>query len=234
MKPFAVRLGIDTPISLTNLLHLDAMLGKVAFDRGGDLENIPLARRDGIWMGSAAVLETGPFGLSSSTIKRVKAIRDDNIPAGVLDGLPRKDRVIGEMSPFRPRLTSYPVARAVTAVWFFGTGDAAEVQDMLQDIPGIGAMHTVRYGRVTSIEILDCEDAPDVGLQLADNLPARTVPVSTWQHWGYGSHSRAVVSEQRWRPPYWTGDRVPCISPIQQDMTGTRRQIVSAFRVTSC
>ena len=54
-ESFAVRIGIDTPLSLRGLLHLDGLLGSLAVARGREATNIPLLKHEGIWQGSAAI-----------------------------------------------------------------------------------------------------------------------------------------------------------------------------------
>lgn len=41
---FAIRMSVDTPLSLRTLLHLDGLLGSLAALRGQDPTNIPLSR----------------------------------------------------------------------------------------------------------------------------------------------------------------------------------------------
>jgi len=47
-ESFAVRIGIDTPLSLRGLLHLDGLLGSLAVARGREATNIPLLKHEGI------------------------------------------------------------------------------------------------------------------------------------------------------------------------------------------
>jgi hypothetical protein len=225
MKPFAVRLSVDRPVALNNLLHLDAVLGKRLIDRGGTLEALPLARDVGVWCASAALLETGPFGGSEFTIPRLKALRRGHFPDGLVDALPPPARTIGDMSPFRPRLRPYTAWRGISAVWFVARGDREAVIALLSEVHGVGAMTSTGYGRITDINILDIPDTGAVGLTLADGLPARTIPLTIWNALGLPRHPRAVVSDQRWQPPYWTGTAAPCMMPTQIDLTGARDDI---------
>ena len=84
MKAFAVRLGVDTPISLRNLLHLDALMGSIAVRLGRSHEDLPLGRSDGLWHASAALIETTAFGVSEATYRRSAALRRDSIAPGLL------------------------------------------------------------------------------------------------------------------------------------------------------
>jgi hypothetical protein len=54
---------------------------------------------------------------------------------------------------------------------------------------------------------------------------ARVMPVTTWEKLGLKRPEAAVVSMRRPVPPYWTGEEVPCIAPIQVDLMGTAAEI---------
>ncbi len=72
---FALRMAIDTPIALQRLLHLDGLLCSLAAAVGGQWDDIPLERYEGIWQGSAAMLEVGPFGPTYFQQMRLKHVR---------------------------------------------------------------------------------------------------------------------------------------------------------------
>jgi hypothetical protein len=228
-----LRFGIDTPLSLTHLLHFDALLGRLSCDRGGSPADLPLACTQGVWHASAALIETGPFGSSTTSISRVKSLHAEHVPPGLLNAQSAAKQTIGEMSPYRPSLTPYPVIRAATAVWFSLTGDRSAVLDMASHVRSLGAMSTVGYGRVTSLDVIDLPTTPTTALVLADGLPARAIPLTVWDSLCLPRHPLAVVSVQRWTPPYWTGDTVACISPTQQHLTGTHTDILSLLGARS-
>jgi hypothetical protein len=230
-KPFLVRLGVDTPVALNNLLHLDGLLGKVLYDQGKTLDDLPLECFEGVWMGSAAILETGAFGAGEETITRIRTIREENIPSALLAKLSGQETGIGPMSPYRNRLRAYPLASGVNAVWFAGLGDAKAVMALLEHVNQLGAMYKTGYGRVISREIFACGNAR-AGLAILSTLdagellPARAVPLAVWDKVTGLRPARAVIAERRAVPPYYQGDPVRCISPIQADLTGTRRDIM--------
>jgi hypothetical protein len=222
---FAVRMEIDTPISLRGLLHLDGLLGSLLTARGGRLEDIPLKRHLGTWQGSVAILETGPFGTVSRTNIRTKHVATESVPAGIFDHLKPGQRRIGEMHPMRNVLTPYPCFDGVRAVWFAARGDSVRTLDLLSDARNLGAMARTGWGRVVDMTAFNVHDNALSGLVLASGLPARAIPCTTWEQLGLKRPEAAVVSMQRPVPPYWTGEEFPCISPIQADVTGTAAEI---------
>ena len=228
MSAFAARIGIDTPIALTDLLHLDALLGRVVTDDGGDIDDLPLARTDGMWHASAALLETGPFGAVSAEQQRIKSIRKGQFPDGVLDHLPPGKRTIGAMSAFRGRITPYRPMSGVTALWFVFDGDPVAVADLLDDVLFFGAYHKVGYGRRASdVEIFPVTAQAPAGVVLANGLPARATPMRIWDDvFELPHHPRRSVASASWRPDYRLSMREACAVPSQVDMMGMRSEIM--------
>lgn len=224
---FALRMGINTPIALKRLLHLDGLLCSLAAASGRQWDDIPLERYEGIWQGSAAMLEVGPFGPVHSQQMRLKHVRRDTVPVAVAETLPKGDRIIGTMSPERNQLTPYPCLAGVRAVWFTGRGDPGAVADLAARAPGIGGMGRTGYGRTTGVEVMPVDDAVLTGLVLGDGRPARTMPVDLWGRIGDAEHPHKVVSDERPFPPYWTGREEACVSPMQVDLMGTRAELVA-------
>ena len=222
---FALRIGIDTPIALKRLLHLDGLLCSLAATSGGRWDDIPLERYEGIWQGSAAMLETGPFGPVYGQQMRLKHVRKDTVPAAVAEALLKGDRVIGSMSPERNQLTPYPCLAGVRAVWFTGRGDPEGAAELAARASGVGGMARTGHGRTTSVEVMALDDTALTGLMLGNGRPARTMPVDLWKRIGDANHSQIVISDERPFPPYWTGQEEPCVSPMQVDLMGTRTEL---------
>jgi hypothetical protein len=222
---FAVRMEIATPISLRGLLHLDGLLGALLTARGGRLEDIPLHRHHGAWQGSAAILETGPFGPVRHANTRIRHVAAEHVPGGVFDHLKPHQRRIGEMHPMRGVLTPYPCLDGVRAVWFAAMGDCAAVLDLLSDVRNLGAMGRTGWGKVVGMAEFKTRDDSLTGLAFASGLPARTLPVTTWEQLGMKRPEAAVVSLQRPVPPYWAGEEVACVSPLQVDLMGSSAEI---------
>jgi hypothetical protein len=77
---------------------------------------------------------------------------------------------------------------------------------------------------------LTIEQSATAGLAFSSGLPARTVPVEIWDRLNLGRSEAAIISLQRFQPPYWTGPEVPCISPMQVDLIGTSGDIRALVR----
>ena len=226
-ESFALRMAIDTPIALQRLLHLDGLLCSLAAAAGWQWDDIPLERYEGIWQGSAAMLEVGPFGPIHFKQMRLKQVRKDTVPAAVAETLPKGDRIIGAMSLERNQLTPYSCLGGVRAVWFTGRGDPGAVSDLASRAPNIGGMGRTGYGRITGVAVMPLDEAALTGLMLGDGRPARTMPVGLWGRIGDVEHPHKVVSDERPFPPYWTGPEEACVSPMQVDLMGTRAELVA-------
>lgn len=222
MSGFAIRIAIDTPVVLNNLLHLDGLLERLLASRGDDPANVPLRRIDQIYCASAALLETGPFGAVEKRSTRVKRLRGENDYGSKSD---RRLTQIDAMSPFRPKLTSHKLFESVSAIWFFGQGNHARIGELLHDLTSLGSMASCGYGRVLEWQIMDLGNSDDHGLLLQNGLPARAVPVTLWRRLGLPQHPRAIITQQRHRPPYWAVSKEICIAPLLDDLVGTLAEL---------
>jgi hypothetical protein len=190
-----------------------------------DPKDVPLNQFDGIFCGSAAILETGPFGAVEHSVTRIKTVVQTHIPDRLVKGLRPGERKIGAMSPFRSQLSAYSVFDCIRAVWFVGDGDCDAARDLLEDAAAIGAMTSVGYGRATGRKLFDIPNALTPGIRLEDGRPTRAVPLSVWEKLGFEKHVRATISETRFRPPYWQGEIAVCIAPACHDLYGTMAEI---------
>jgi hypothetical protein len=222
---FAIRFGIDTPIVLRDLLHFDGLLGSLLFAQNRSLNELPLIEMFGVWQGSAAILETGPFGFMQSNIARLKRVQISSMPSGLFDHLEPNARKIGQMSPMRNQMNVYTCFEGVRAVWFIGRGDYDSTVDLLYDVRNLGAMGKTGYGRVTSIDMVELEENRLTAVATRAGMPLRTIALSDWDRIGVRRPDSSIVSLQRYRPPYWTGVKTPCISPMQIDLCGTSSEI---------
>jgi hypothetical protein len=222
MTAFAIRMAIDTPIAINQLLHFDGLLGSQLARRGEDPLRLPLLEVEGVFCGSAALFETGPFGAVEHSVTRVKIIREQG---QVLTNALAKQHVIGEMSPYRPQLREYTVFDSVKAVWFACNGDSAAVFDLVRNLLSIGAMATAGYGRIADRKLFKLPRVASPGFLLGNGLPARAVPINVWKTLELPIHPHALVSEQRYRPPYWESELTTCIAPSYYDLCGTFAEI---------
>jgi hypothetical protein len=225
MKSFAVRLAIDTPIALDSLLHLDGLLCALTARAGNHWNEIPLAQTDGIWHGSAALLECGPFGPAYSQVVRLKHVRVDSVPRPAAEALPARDRRIRDMSRERNRLTPHTLLAGIRAVWFVGRGNPDRVKELLATARNLGSMGQTGYGRIREQEAIEVPDVVTSGLVHTPAFPARNLPLDLWKKIGRDDQARGIVSMQRPLPPYWHGPEVECISPMQVDLTGTAAEL---------
>lgn len=222
MSGFALRIAIDTPVVLNNLLHLDGLLERLLANRGDDPANVPLRRLDQIFCASAGLLETGPFGAVEKRATRVKRLRGENNYGSKSDrGLSQIDA----MSPFRPKLTHHKLFESVSAIWFFGQGNYAHIGELLRDLMSLGSMASCGYGRVREWQIMDLGKSDDHGLLLKNGLPARAIPVALWRRLGLAQHPRAIITQQSHRPPYWAPSQEICVAPLLDDLVGTRAEL---------
>ncbi len=222
MSGFAIRIAIDTPAVLNNLLHLDGLLERLLASRGDDPANVPLRRIDQVYCGSAGLLETGPFGAVENRWTRVKRLRGEQ-DYGIKSD--RRLSPIDAMSPFRPRLTDHELFESVSAIWFCGQGNHARIAEILCDLTSLGSMASCGYGRVLEWQITDLVKSDENGLFLKNGLPARAVPMTVWRRLGFPQHPRAIITQQSYRAPYWRAVHEICIAPLLNDLVGTRAEI---------
>jgi hypothetical protein len=197
MRSFVMRLAIDTPIALDALLHLDGLLCARTARAGGQWDDIPLQQTDGVWHGSAAFLECGPFGPAQTEVVRVKHIRVDTVPQAVANSLPLRQRKLRDMSPERNRLTPHAVLGGIRALWFAGRGHIDRVADLASTARNLGSMAQTRYGHVTGLETVDVPDAATTGLLHVPWFPARTLPLDIWQRVGHQAGAKGIISMPR-------------------------------------
>lgn len=209
--PFTLRLQLATSVITGRRLTLDALLAALIFERTGDPDEahatIPLARPDGVWAGSAALLE-GPAPVRPVSVIQALKARLDITPGMVRPGKRGYPRVEEARGPYRNRMTDYK-AHDAAAVWFTGRGDIDRVRELVEHIPAVGAKRSSGHGKVDAVQ-LRRGGIDDAGIAFADGTPARPVPVEVWEARG---GKRADTALEACRPPYWNGTRVLCALP---------------------
>ena len=225
MRSFALRLSISTPLVLTTLLHLDGLLDGLAIAQGQAPGSIPLAQRDGIWQGSAMMIECGPFGPTYEAATRVKALRPGDVPATLAHHLPRGQRSISSMSPMRPQLTEHDVLVGIKAGWFTGRGDLDTCLELLSHARGIGKLRQTGYGQIDDIQVIDITDNPLTGLLHPNGLAARALPIELWQALKTATAPDIIEAETAVVPPYAFSAKRPGVHPLQIDLTGTHTEL---------
>lgn len=212
--PFTIRMALSSSVIVGQRLTLDGILAALIFARTKNVETahnaIPLRNVQGVWAGSAALIE-GPAPIRSvAVIQSLRAKLDvspDMIAAGKR-GYPRIETARGN---YRNQMTSY-IAHDADAVWFTGRGDIDKVKALLMDIPAIGAKRNIGYGKVVQVDLVQT-GADNSGIAFSDGSPARPVPADAWASWNGIDCEMAM---EACCPPYWGGVRVLCAIPHHQ------------------
>jgi hypothetical protein len=234
--PFAVRAEIDTPISVRDHLHLDAlMLEGVRRLHGRPIppDQLPIAFRDSVPLASAAVFETvecGAVRFETARLRSNIARRDDPERVHVTPDMPRVLRIVGADSPYRAGLETRHMATGIRAAWFTATGDADATMQILSEIEGLGAMAATGYGRVVSWSLHRIANShADVGWKDGAGKPLRAIPLQAWTT--AGGDVGFETAEVRAAPPYWSGPATLCVVPRLGDLVGRREAVVAMIGV---
>lgn len=211
---FRLQIQLKTPALLHPHLSLDALLAAALFQRTHDVDaaltQIPLMQRDGVWCGSSIRLQQGHYVTGSFT----QALRQRDFASDRYTDHRKRGGAItvliggGQFKPAVDHVTPW-----IGRVEFFGRGDSRSCEELIESLPGIGAKsRATGYGR---IEWIDVEPYDTDGVSM-DGRPLRVVPVQTWQQWGHAINDRTGEDLLRFKPPYWGGERVPCVFPTAQ------------------
>jgi hypothetical protein len=234
--PFVVEARLKTPLSAKAPLHLDGLL-LAARDRC----ELPdparplacVAMRDGIYRASAGVIVAdGPGGVSHENVKRIKRIDSLGGDASLIridENSPRSQRLIDAMSPYRQRLSTYPLIVGARAVYWQAVGDADGVRELLEFLPTVGAMSSQVYGEVDEWSVHGCEaDAKEGGWFAAGRI-LRTLPIAlATTRYGFDLSEGTLVIEARVGPPYWVADGtveavMPSLRSLVMNASGARQ-----------
>lgn len=233
-RPFVLVARMASPIAMAEPIHLDGILYDVRYRRDPSLKGKPLdclAHRDGIPQCSASILVgEGLAGVAYGTTTAVRAVTARDLARiATPKGSPSR---IGHMSPYRNRMRDYQTLSGVDRMMWQVLGDPDAVLRMLDQVPGIGAMRSRGYGRVSSWEILECAaDAGDVGW-FAENRILRVLPLSIVDGRGVERPSNGVVGMPRPDTPFWREfDDVEMMAPSLRGAIMTGRD---ARRALSC
>lgn len=218
-KPFVVCINLSSSVIVGHRLTLDALLSALIFERCGNAEEahatIPLRQQDGVWAGSAALLESPAPVRTVSVIQALKA-RIDITPDMIAPGKRGYPRIEEARGRYRNRMTTYS-AHDASALWFSGYGDIDRVTELLEHVPAVGAKRSIGYGKVESVQVAECENGTDdTGIAFSDGSPAKPIPCELWHERGGG---KADMALEAWRPPYWNGERILCALPRHSVVT---------------
>lgn len=211
--PFRLAFRLATPLALNHpWLHLDGLLAHCIYQRvlGRDYYNLPtkqvqhLAReRMGPYWRTLA--RSGPLVHASVSFYTPEAPWQSlrYFKRFEAQGYPRRHKVPlgrGHYRVWMLRTTYLPVEW----VTFYGCGDLALVEDLVQDLTHLGNDHRVGWGEVAAIELEPL--ATDRSL-VWEGRAQRPLPVALLAAYD-------DVVPLAWRPPYWAADSVaPCAPP---------------------
>lgn len=248
---FSVNVGFQTEVLLGHRLHLDGLLASRIFDKlileGIDTATaierahteIPLARRDGIYAGSALIM---PYSQSRrvtifGSFHREMLLTENpetfikSEPKLTKAGILKKgSRQFGKIEAGRGpyvNISSAYNSFNLDSVWFVGYGDMSAVESLLKDMRFMGAQRGVGKGKVRHIIIESINKALALPAMVDEEgnvlraLPKRIVDMWTDNAdiiKGHTTHSfslgvRASVSHEAWQPPYRKAKKEMCYTP---------------------
>lgn len=211
MDKIKVTMTLASPL-VTNggYMTLDALLAALIFERSGDLEEahstIPLANTQGLWHGSAAIVEK----TDSARIAFVASLRpmhDLKLELLAKNPVGNAHTAIGltRRRDFGAVMNSYQLVTAPAITWY-AEGNADAVQNLLQGVAFIGKRRASGFGQVTSLQI---EAGELDGITGFFGEALRPVPLALFK--GDPGNLRADAA---WRPAYWHPDnRAICFVP---------------------
>jgi hypothetical protein len=211
MDKFVATLTLTSPlVTGGGYLTLDAILAAVLFDSGLSVEEaheqIPLNNTNGLWHGSAAVLEP----LETGRLAFVANLRAHHDLGPDLIAKNARGEVHGKISLLRRRqygavMNGYQYLVTDRISWY-GEGDASRVEALLGTVRFIGKRRASGFGEVTSMELSPTDIDGVVG---PNAEPLRPVPIELFK----GDRS-AVRGDAAWRPAYWRPEnRAICFLP---------------------
>ncbi len=211
MEKLKISLKLETPV-ITNggYMTLDALLAALIYEKAGDLESahseIPLFNSDGLWYGSAAIVEkidTGKKGF----VANLQAGHDLNLDLVAKNKLGNSHRAIGltRRRDYGAVFNSYKMFSASEITWY-ATGDREQIHLLLSEVEFIGKRRASGFGQVSNLKI---EESDIDGVTGLFGEPLRPVPVEM-----FTGDKSAMRVDAAWRPAYWNPiNRAICYVP---------------------
>lgn len=219
MNSFIVSIGLTTPFIPGRRLNLDGLLSGLIYERTQDvaraIEEVPLARQNGIYEGSSAFVTT-PFHADPLTVSggvRVQVLDPDLVQNKIRakSGQKRWPRIDTQRGDYQSFVNEY-VTIATPYVHFIGTGDMDAVRALFDDVAFIGKKRSSGFGQTVSIDVTPFEaQAAHPAFVLPDGTPARPLPLALFQGLSNGDF---VDGYERARPPYIDGEPERCALPV--------------------
>jgi CRISPR type IV-associated protein Csf3 len=234
-QPFYVNVGLQTPVVLGQraYLTLDSVLAALIYADTGDVEaahrDIPLARTDAVWHGSAAFFDSIMHRSTQPAFKRSIEPREEMwAPAyqtgtGRNSNKPRPQRVDTQRGKYKSDMDHYTGIAASTLRWF-GCGDIAAVRDLLDGLRFVGKKSRHGWGQVARIDIDEAtEDLSLLHAQGAEAQPMRPIPVVLWEQMGQSSQG-LLQRTAPVAPPYFDeASSTRCVVPSSRTVPWARR-----------
>ncbi len=229
--PFRLTLALRTNVILIKPMMLDSLLAAAIYHKTGSIDiahsAIPLHSTEGLWHGSCGTLlgsrrrAAGAGGGDPVAPQPVQFIRSFSLvrDAHRLNGLfesfhaskgpfNKESGADSDLSSFKSRrdiYTSYSASRMT----FDGYGDGEACRDLIAAyISFVGKKHTQGYGEVASVDLDQTEE--DVSV-VAHGIASRNIPLDYATRF---NNPRGLVMDNRWKPPYWEGEKVKCVCPL--------------------
>jgi hypothetical protein len=211
MERFTVTAETMSPVILGGgYLTLDALLASLIFEATGDVDvahdTVPLARTNGLFHASAALLEP----LSSSQVAFVANLQamhslDPDLIQKNKHGQLHKKIGLTRRRDFGAVMNSYTSFQVDKIIWY-AEGDPVAVEGLLSNVRFIGKRRASGYGEVSGWSIQPGEFDGVVG---PFGGPMRPVPTEM-----FSGDQRSLKVDAAWRPAYWHPDnRAICFAP---------------------
>lgn len=231
-ETFVVRARLGAPISLNDPIPFEGILFDVRYTYDPSTKGTPLAEIEmdrGVYRASVGILVSGglagPMFDTRSVTKRIDLKGHAIDFVDMSPDVPRSALIIGEMSPYRPKLTDHPVISNVTEVIWQVRGDRTAVERMVRDVPSIGRLRNRGLGTVTEWSFEEC-DAPaaDAGWYAGGRILRRLPEAMVMERLG-SVPDRTIVREAPLDPPFWDpGKPVRVAIPTLRALIMTRRE----------
>lgn len=217
-QPFFLAAHLNAPVILqpTSFLTLDSLLGYALFAQNADarIADLPLARRHGVWAGSAAFVDSlsspVPAPFKRSIEMRQLQREEFSFPAG------RKRPYIDQArGPYRTTMDNYVAYDSPRLIWH-GRGDPDACLALLRDmVPAVGKKSRQGFGQVDRWDAHPVDEEDDFSMA-AQHLglyhPTRPIPLAAWSAMGH-STSGVLVGSCAIDLPHWSSPPQTCAVP---------------------
>lgn len=219
IEPLEVSANLSSPVIVSGYLTFDAVLYaalgvKYDLTRKAAVDAMPIAKRDGVALASAAIHEVGAnFEASFIAIFRMQdwVNSQGEIPwVSTARGGGDHRAIDTERGPYQAEMGARNAIETPRILWrVLGNKDA--VVDLLSVIEGVGAKTNAGYGAVSAWSVKNEGIRWEDPITCSQGFPLRPVPVETWRAWG--GKKDAPQRYVAWRAPYWATTQRLCVVP---------------------